>query len=157
MSGWYTDREALRLIALRYLPWLAGFNLVWEIAQLPLYTLWNEGTPAYIAFAVVHCTAGDVLIGVAALVLALIITHAGEPPRWNYRAVGLILVVAGVGYTAYSEWHNTMLRPAWAYSPLMPVVRLGQIVLGLSPLLQWLLLPPLALFLSASPSSSRRA
>ena len=157
MSGWYADREALRLIAMRYVPWLAGLNLVWEIAQLPLYTIWNEGTPAFIAFAVVHCTAGDVLIGVAALVLALIITRSGEPSRWNYRAVSLLLVLAGIGYTAYSEWHNTVLRPAWAYSALMPLVSIGQVQLGLSPLLQWLIVPPLAVYLSASTSSSRRA
>ena len=30
-------------------------HLTWEIAQLPLYTLWREETPAYIAWAVIHC------------------------------------------------------------------------------------------------------
>jgi hypothetical protein len=28
------------MILRRYLPWLAGLNLAWEIAQLPLYTIW---------------------------------------------------------------------------------------------------------------------
>jgi hypothetical protein len=157
MSAWYADRGTWRLIATRYFPWLAALNLVWEIAQLPLYTIWNEGTPGYIAFAVLHCTAGDVLIGVAALILGLVITRASEPPSWNYPVVSFLLALAGVGYTAYSEWHNTVLRPAWAYSALMPIISLGQIELGLSPLLQWLIVPPLALYLSASPSSSRRA
>ena len=39
---WYGDREALALIALRYLPWLAVLNLVWEFAQFPLYTIWKK-------------------------------------------------------------------------------------------------------------------
>jgi hypothetical protein len=64
---WYCDRDALKLIACRYLPWLAVLNLVWEIAQLPLYTIWNDGTRTEIAFAVLHCTLGDILIGMAAL------------------------------------------------------------------------------------------
>ena len=53
---WYADRAAWRLIGLRYLPWLAGLSLAWEIAQLPLYTLWREDSLAWIAFSVVHCT-----------------------------------------------------------------------------------------------------
>lgn len=46
MNGqpWYRDREALEFVALRYLPWLAVLNLLWEIAQLPLYTIWTSGT-----------------------------------------------------------------------------------------------------------------
>lgn len=37
---------------------MAALNLLWEIAQLPLYTIYEEGEPAAIAFAVAHCTAG---------------------------------------------------------------------------------------------------
>jgi hypothetical protein len=66
---WYRDPEAWWLIACAYLPWLGGLNLAWEIAQLPLYTIWTEAPPAGIAFAVAHCTAGDLLIGSAALVI----------------------------------------------------------------------------------------
>ena len=50
----HLDREAWRFIALRYLPWLALLSLAWEVVQLPLYTLWREATPGYVAFAVVH-------------------------------------------------------------------------------------------------------
>ena len=41
------------LSALRYyLACILLANLLWEILQLPLYTIWTEGTPAEIAFAV---------------------------------------------------------------------------------------------------------
>jgi hypothetical protein len=96
---WYADPATRAFIALRYLPWLAALSLAWEIAQLPLYTLWHEAEPAYIAFAVAHCTIGDVLIGGA-------------------------IDVAGFK-------------------------------LGLSPLAQWLVVPPLALYLSTR-SAGRR-
>lgn len=49
MMRWYADRAAWRLIGLRYLPWFAGLSLVWEIAQLPLYTLWREAPASWIA------------------------------------------------------------------------------------------------------------
>src|SRR5215467_10683065 len=31
-------------------------HFFWEVAQLPLYTLWRTGTPREIAFALFHCT-----------------------------------------------------------------------------------------------------
>src|SRR5438046_7946598 len=66
-APWYRDAATRSLILRRYLPWLAVLSLGWEIAQLPLYTLWNEAGPGYIAFAVAHCTIGDILIGTVAL------------------------------------------------------------------------------------------
>ena len=41
MKPWFRDPETRRLIALRYLPRLAGLSVIWEIAQLPLYTIWQ--------------------------------------------------------------------------------------------------------------------
>jgi len=143
---WHRDAAARSLILRRYLPWLAGLSLAWEIAQLPLYTIWNEGSAGYKAFAVLHCTAGDVLIGLVSLALALMITRAGPVASWNWAAIARLLVTIGVAYTVFSEWNNTVFRPAWAYSELMPVIRLGGVSFGLSPLVQWLLLPPVALW-----------
>ena len=145
-APWYRDAAARTLILRRYLPGLAALNLVWEITQLPLYTIGNEGSAGYKAFAVLHCTAGDVLIGLVSLALALIITRARSIASWNWAALAPLLVTIGVAYTAFSEWNNTVLRPAWAYSALMPVIRLGGVSFGLSPLVQWLLLPPVALW-----------
>ena len=42
-----------------YVAWLVPAMLAWEIAQLPLYTLWRDGAPGAIAFAVLHCSLGD--------------------------------------------------------------------------------------------------
>ena len=145
-APWYRDAAARALILRRYLPALVASNLIWEIAQLPLYSIWNEGSAGYKAFAVLHCTAGDVLIGLVSLALALMITRAGPVVSWNWAAIALLLVMIGVAYTVFSEWNNTVLRPAWAYSELMPVIRLGGVSFGLSPLVQWLLLPPVALW-----------
>jgi len=146
-AAWHQDREAWRFIGLRYLPWLAALNLIWEAAQLPLYTLWKEAPPGELAYAVAHCTAGDVLIGAASLALALILGREQALGRWRWGRIVALLLVLGAGYTIFSEWLNTSLS-RWTYSERMPTLDIAGFTLGLSPLLQWLLVPPAALYLA---------
>lgn len=132
----------------RYLVISATANFIWEMAQLPFYTLWTEGTVGEIAFGVVHCTAGDVLIATASLVGALVLVGRNAWPHARYRHVAGLTLVAGLAYTVLSEWINTEIRGSWAYSDLMPV--LPVVGTGLTPLLQWLVVP-LAAFYWARP------
>lgn len=119
-------------------------NLAWEIAQLPLYTIWRSGTAGEIAFAVLHCTAGDLVIAICTLVLALAIAGRRGWPLDTFVQVLSVTMALGVGYTAYSERLNVIVRKSWAYSDLMPVVPFAEV--GLSPLLQWIVIPVVALF-----------
>lgn len=153
--AWYWDPQAWRLIGLKFLPWLAGLSLAWEIAQLPLYTLWTEATPGYIAFSVAHCTLGDVLIGTAALLLALVLVRAMALDTWPWRHIAVLAALLGAAYTVFSEWANTAILGSWAYAPSMPRIDLGGIEMGLSPLLQWLVLPPLAVYLTRRHAADR--
>jgi hypothetical protein len=148
-APWYRDSATRALILRRYAPWLAGFNLGWEIAQLPLYTLWKQATPAYMAFAVAHCMIGDVLIGSAALAVALVVTQAPALAGWQWRRIAVVTAIVATSYTAFSEWMNTLVLRSWEYSELMPRVSLGGVQLGVSPLAQWLAIPPLALWLAS--------
>lgn len=116
---WYRSRAARGFVLARFVPLLAAGSLLWEIVQLPFYTLWQEGTPQSRAFAVVHCTGGDVLIGTAAL-LASIMLFARH--GWPERGHGAVLGAAtffGVGYTLFSEWLNTQVTMSWQYSETM--------------------------------------
>jgi hypothetical protein len=155
-APWYRDAAARTLVLRRYLPWLVGFSLAWEIAQLPLYTLWKQATPAYVAFAVAHCMIGDVLIGSASLAAALVVTRAPALAGWQWRRIALITAIVATSYTAFSEWMNTLVLRSWAYSELMPRVSLGDIELGVSPLAQWLVIPPLTLWLASLRKLSAR-
>ena len=132
-----------------YLGTTALGDLAWEAARLPLYTIWRTGTPGEKAFAVVHCTGGDLLIALACWALALVLV--GEPawPARAHRRAAALTIGFGVAYTACSEWLNIVVRQTWAYSDLMPVVPV--IGTGLSPLLQWVVVPLLA------PHVARRA
>lgn len=124
----------------RYLMFVTLGNLIWETAQLPLYTIWQEGTVRDLAIAVLHCTAGDVLIATAAIVAGLLVAGDDWPDRLDaYRRVALAAIAIGVTYTVFSEWLNIVIRRSWAYSELMPVIPL--VGLGLSPALQWIVIP----------------
>ena len=119
---------------------LAG-NLLWESLHLPLYTIWRTGSLREQVFAVLHCTFGDLLIAVSTLTLALVIVGNGLWPVRHARRVAALTILFGVSYTIYSEWLNVVVRAAWAYSDLMPVISIGKITVGMSPLLQWILVP----------------
>ena len=123
----------------RYLVFIGAANLLWEALQLPLYTIWATGTAREIAFAVVHCTAGDFIIAGIALMLAVAMVGERAWPMRALRPVALLAIAFGLGYTIFSEWLNIVVRQSWAYSELMPVV--PAIGTGLAPLAQWLVVP----------------
>lgn len=119
--------------------WLAltlGFNLLWEAAQVPFYTLWHEGNWTTIAFAVIHCTAGDVLI--AASVFAAVSVVLGRT-NWIVfapRKGQALAVTLGLAYTVWSEDRN-ISAGAWAYATSMPKIA----GIGVLPMLQWIGVP----------------
>ena len=139
----FPARQMLRFVAV-----LGILNLAWEIVQLPLYTLWREGTWARIGFAIAHCTIGDVLIALICALAALLLTGWQWPQslRQTAKFLGSFVALAA-SYTVFSEWLNTSVRVSWSYSDLMPVIPpLGT---GVSPLVQWITLPVLAMYLGA--------
>ena len=139
---------AWRFIALRFVPWFAVLSLAWEAAQARLYTLWTESPASSIAFAIAHCTAGDLIIGVAVVLLALIVLRQGPLHEWRFAPIAVLATARGTGYTVFSEWMNVTLLRSWAYAEAMPRLTIGGFELGLTPLLQWLLLPSISLLLA---------
>ena len=49
------------------------------------------------------------------------------------------MLAAGLGFTVFSEWVNVYVTGAWDYQPTMPLVA----GIGLTPLLQWVVVPTL--------------
>jgi hypothetical protein len=131
-----------------YLLTVAAIDLLWETAQLPLYTLWGTGTHGQKLFAVVHCTAGDVLIALASLTSGLMLTGHRNWPACRFAVVAAFTLAFGFGYTVYSEWLNVVVRKSWDYSELMPIVSILGFNLGMSPLMQCIVVPTLALYVS---------
>jgi hypothetical protein len=117
-------------------------HLTWEIAQLPLYTLWREESPAYIAWAVLHCTAGDGLIALGTYAAASAAVRSVDWP-WESPGGGLaVLWASGLAWTVFSEWRHVQNLGSWVYAESMPTLA----GIGLAPLAQWVIVPGLALW-----------
>lgn len=110
---------------------------VWEVAHLPLYTLWDDPDRWRVMRYVLHCLAGDALIAATTYLLtAIVFRDIGWPWRRPWPA-GAFLLALGLVFTAASEWYNVYVLGAWSYAPAMPTMA----GIGLTPLLQWLVVP----------------
>jgi len=118
-------------------------HLLWEIGQLPLYTLWQEEEAWRIALYVLHCVLGDVMIATLGYLAVALIFRRINWQRQRLWAGGSILIVLGLGYTVFSEWYNVYRIGSWAYSNAMPLI----FGIGITPLLQWLVVPGVMLAL----------
>ena len=129
--------------------WGFPLNLAWEFAQSPLYADWDREW-TYLLWTRLHCTAGDVLILLGACWGTALVFRTRH---WlGVRRLGpLVFIVLGLSYTVWSEWLNVSIRASWGYAPGMPA--LGGV--GLSPLLQWVVVPALTLRLSRPRSAAQ--
>lgn len=114
-------------------------NLAWEIAHVRLYMLWDAADRMTIAWSVLHCSLGDVVIALSLFALAGFALRQKDWPVLRPIAGGTIVVIGAVVYTVWSEWFNVYKIGSWSYTSRMPMI----FGIGLSPLLQWLILPPL--------------
>ena len=146
----HANMESDWLLSLRrYLIATALLNLLWEFAHLPLYTLWTTGTRGEIVFAAVHCTGGDILIALSVLTVSLLVFGSKRWPGERFHVVYITTLIMGILYTAFSEWLNIEIRESWQYSSAMPVVPI--IGMGLSPLMQWIVVPTVAFYWARTP------
>ena len=113
-------------------------NLLWEIGHVRLYTIGMQADSLRIAQAVFHCSLGDVVIALAMFALAGIVLWRADWPASRPWAGGIIVVIGAMAFTAWSEWYNVYRAGNWSYTASMPMI----FGIGLSPLLQWLILPP---------------
>ena len=113
-------------------------NLVWEIAQVRLYTIWAAADGMSVAWALLHCTLGDVMIALVMFALAGVVLWRADWPASRPWTGGAIVVIGAMAFTAWSEWYNVYRVGNWGYTASMPMI----FGIGLSPLLQWLILPP---------------
>jgi hypothetical protein len=90
-----------------------------------------------VAWALLHCTLGDVVIALAMFALAGVVLWRADWPGSRPWTGGAIVVIGMMAFAAWSEWYNVYRVGNWGYTPRMPTV----FGIGLSPLLHWLILP----------------
>jgi amino acid transporter len=113
-------------------------NLAWETAQVRLYTLWETTSGPVVASALLHCSVGDLLIALAMYAVAALALRRADWPASRPWTGGAIVVIGAMAFTAWSEWYNVYRAGNWGYAAGMPLL----FGIGLSPLLQWGVLPP---------------
>lgn len=121
---------------------LALFGVVlhgaWEFLHSPLYEDHTIGW-FYVLWTRLHCTVGDVMILLFTFWLtSLLVGNRRWLERFQPFPVA-VFTLSGMAYTTYSEWYNVYVAGHWSYTDSMPEL-LG---IGVTPLLQWLILPPL--------------
>jgi hypothetical protein len=120
-----------------------GLHLAWEIGQLPFYMLWEEGEIWRIALYVIHCVLGDTMIATLTYLAVALIWRQVNWPRQRFWMGGMMLIAMGLGYAVFSEWYNVYRIGSWAYSEAMPLIY----GIGITPLMQWLVVPGVMLVL----------
>src|SRR3546814_3939670 len=84
--------------------------------------------------------------------LALFLVGRASWPQVDSRRIVAVAVVLGLSYTLFSEWLNIEIRQSWAYRDIMPVVPI--VDAGLSPVLQWIIVPLAAFWWALRPRRS---
>lgn len=131
----------MKLIILSILATLV-LHFAWEMLQAPAFADFAESTWA----GTVRCftaALGDVLLASGAYVItALAFRRMAWPVRRGWIAPAALWIAVGIIATvAFERW--ALSRGRWAYGPEMPLV----VGIGLLPLLQWLIVPMLTLWL----------
>ena len=78
--------------------------------------------------------------------LALIVGREAALVLWRWSRLAALTAVFGTAYTIFSEWMNIAILGSWAYAPSMPRFEIVGFEMGMAPLAQWLIAPPLALY-----------
>ena len=74
----------------------------------------------------------------------MVIAGGSGWPAEASRRTALLTIAGGLAYTGYSEWLNAAVKRSWSYSDLMPAI--PDLGIGLSPVLQWIVVPSVALW-----------
>ena len=129
---------------------IAGFafflNLAWEFWQVPLFQNMADLGHAGGIWVCTVAAFGDVAITMFAF---WVISLSRKSRRWvlepRNRDIALFIFV-GIAITMSYEWFAVNVLHRWAYADSMPTIPL--LGVGLVPLLQWLVIPPIVVWLT---------
>ena len=118
-------------------------NEVWELLQMPLYS-----SAYYNLGHVVFCTLGALADMIMVLLLYVCFGFIYKNPFWiwqsNWFKICIVMLTGAAGAVLSEKRH--LIIGSWAYDQSMPIVPFVNV--GLSPVLQFFLLPVSIYFLS---------
>ncbi|MDF1600197.1 hypothetical protein PZ895_10475 [Mesorhizobium sp. YIM 152430] len=121
-------------------------HFVWEFLQVPTYAGMAEMAHWQGVKLCTSATIGDVGFALTAFWTTSLVARTRH---WIGNQVALSVLVflgTGIALTVGFEFYYTQITHRWNYSDLMPLV--PPFGTGLSPLLQWIVIPTVVLWLS---------
>ena len=119
-------------------------HFIWEFIQAPTYAEMAEMEHWQGIKLCTSATIGDVGFALSAFWLA---SFTAQSRSWFIKPKVLHLLIylgTGIALTIGFEYYYTNISLRWSYSDLMPLV--PPFGTGLSPLLQWIIIPVLVLW-----------
>lgn len=115
--------------------------------QVPFYAGMTDAEHWQAVLFCSQATLGDGIITLLAFYLAVLIAGGGESLQFrNARMAWVVYLLSGLVITVGLELLATKYLDRWQYSELMPL--LPYLNVGLLPLLQWLVLPPIVIWIA---------
>ena len=119
------------------------FNVAWEILQMPLF----KGAVydwQHIMFCALASLADVIMVLIIYFGFALIYKNAFWVKNLNTKNIILLLLIGGIGAVLAEVWQLSI--GTWSYAGAMPLIPVVNV--GLSPVLQFMILPILIYRLS---------
>lgn len=121
-------------------------HFVWEFLQVPTYAGMAEMAHWQGIKLCTSATIGDVGFALTAFWSASLVARTRSWMSSEAMPPVIVFLSTGIVLTVGFEFYYTQVTHRWTYSDLMPLVPpLGT---GLSPLLQWIVIPSIVLWLS---------
>ena len=120
-------------------------HFVWETLQMPFFEIPSESTILDVTRGCTQATLGDAGISLASFWAVAVVAKSRQwicRPTWR-QIVGFIIV--GVLITIVFEFVATGPLDRWTYADAMATLPI--LGTGLLPILQWITLPPLVVWL----------
>lgn len=121
-------------------------HFVWEMFQVPLFAGMAEAPHSSVVWLCIRATVGDVLILLTSYWFSSMVCGHRQWLLEGDRKPAITLVSTALIVTIVMEWLATGPFDRWEYADSMPTIPL--VGIGFAPLLQWLLLSPLIMWLS---------
>lgn len=118
-------------------------NLIWEVAQGPLYKGFKYDIKHF-SFCALASVADMLMVLILFFSFALINRDVFWTRDMKAKKTGALMAVGGIGAILAEMWHTA--RGDWSYAETMPMVPFVEV--GLLPVLQFTLLPWLVFYTS---------
>ncbi len=131
-----SNKEAFRWFVLIISVLAFLFNIVWELAQAPLYKGYT-GNLQHTAFCILASVSDAVMVLLIYFGFALIYKNLFWADNLTWQRISMIMIIGGIGAILIEVEHIS--SGSWAYAKTMPIIPIVKV--GLFPVLQFMVLP----------------